>query len=450
MAISHADLFFIRHSCNNAGSTRPTFFTMRTHPSSGRILRGLLFLLVLALTGPAMLASLPPSVRIIRFEDLKPRDARLTTCWDAVGIDANQRVYVAFSDQSEQHPYDTMLFRYNTRSEQRELLVTLRQISEAEGNLLPGETIAKIHVPFQEYAGKFYFSSHDYHTYEGAADLAKRRGGHFYSYDLATGKFEDLSKTDAGGVSVAQQGIIGLTVLPQQKALAGFTFPFGDILIYDLEKRRTTFFQGVAEHRLKGKPTRQIFATDRGRVFFTYYDRREAPLYVFDLATGKTEKTPYQFHFGMLYGAVPTRDGSKLYLVDLFGNLYAFHTREERLEELGSLLPPEQIAAGVKVEICYTLVLSPDEKKLYTFPSRLSEAPALRLYELELATGARRQAADFTAELNGSSKGTKADRNGRITGSGVYDAEGRMYFGYHESGDDGRNGALLQVTLPAP
>lgn len=118
------------------------------------------------------------------------------------------------------------------------------------------------------------------------------------------------------------------------------------------------------------------------------------------------------------------------------------------MEELGSLLPPEQTAAGVKVEICYTLVLSPDEKKLYTFPSRLSEAPALRLYELELATGVRRQVADFTADLNGSSKGTKADREGRITGSGVHDAEGRMYFGYHESGDDGRNGALLQVMLP--
>lgn len=420
---------------------------------SSRLRRGILALLSLAFAGTAAIAASSPSIRIIRFEDLKPQDARLTTCWDAVGIDASQRVYVAFSDQSEQHPYDTMIFRYDTRSGQRELLGTLRGISEAAGNLLPGETIAKIHVPFEEYAGKFYFSSHDYHSYkEGAADLARRRGGHIYSYDIATGKFEDLSKSDAGGVSVAQQGIIGLTVLPKQNALAGFTFPFGDILIYDLATRRTTFHQGVEEHRQAGKPTRRIFATERGRIFFTYYDTKPSPLYVFDLTTGKTEKTAYQFKFGMLYGAVPTRDGSKLYLVDLFGNLYAFHTADERLEELGSLLPPEQIAAGLKVQTCYTLVLSRDERKLYTFPSRLGEAPALRLYELELATGVRRQVADFTAELNGSSKGTKGkeDRNGRITGSGVYDAEGRMYFGYHESGDDGRNGALLQVTLPAP
>jgi len=416
------------------------------------MLRGLMVLLSLALTAAASPASPAPSLRIIRFEDLKPQDARLTTCWDAVGIDAQQRVYVAFSDQSDQHPYDTMIFRYDTRSGQRELLATLRGISEAEGNLLPEETIAKIHVPFEEYAGKFYFSSHDYHTYKGAADLAKRRGGHIYSYDLATEKFEDLSKTDAGGVSVAQQGIIGLTILPKQNALAGFTFPFGDILIHDLKTHRTTFHQGVEEHRQGGKPTRRIFATERGRVFFTYYDTKPSPLYVFDLATGKTEQTAYQFHFGMLYGALPTRDGSKLYLVDLFGNLYAFHTAEERLEELGSLLPPEQIAAGLKVQTCYTLVLSRDEKKLYTFPSRLGKEPALRVYELELATGARRQVADFTAELNGSSKGKKGEtnRNGRVTGSGVMDAEGRMYFGYHESGDDGRNGVLLQVTLPSP
>ena len=390
-----------------------------------------------------------PSARIIRFEDIKPPQARLTTCWDAVGIDDRQRVYVAFSDQSDEHPHDTMIFRYDTRSGARELLGTLRQISRDEGNLLEGETIAKIHVPFRAHGGKFYFSSHDYHRYDGPADLEKRRGGHFYSYDLASAKFEDLSKSDAGGISVVRQGIIGLTVLPGQNCLAGFTFPFGDILIHDLAGRRTTLYPGVAEHRQSGKPTRQIFASARGRVFFCYYDRRDAPLYAFDPRTGKIEKTAYKFHFGMLYGALPTRDGSKLYLVDLFGNLYAFHTADERLEELGSLLPPEQSAAGLKVEICYAIVLSPDEKKLYSFPSRLSEAPALRMYELDLETGRRRQVADFTAELNGSSQGTRADRHGRITGSGVYDEQGRMYFGYHESGDDGRNGALVQVTLPA-
>ncbi len=426
-------------------------------PSPRRSLprRGLVFLLLClasALAGPCVAATpaetAQPSVRVIRFDDLKPEGSRLTTCWDAVAIDERQRVYIAFSDQNKTTPHDTVLFRYDPRTDRRELLGTLRQISRDEGNLAEGETIAKIHVPFQEHRGKFYFSSHDYHSYDGPQDLTARRGGHFYSYDLQSEKFADLSKNDPGGVSVPHQGIIGLAILRQHHKLAGFTFPHGDILIHDLDRGTTTLHPGVPEHRQGGKPSRQIFATDTGKVYFSYYDRRSSPLYVFDLHTGAIEATKDRYHFGMVYGAIPTRDGRRIYLVDLLGNLYAFDTREERLEDLGSLLPPDQIAAGVKVEICYTVVLSRDEKKLYTFPSRLSEAPALRVYEHDLATGRNRQVADFTAALNGTtSDGRRADANGRITGSGVIDEQGRMYFGYHESGDEGRNGVLLQVTL---
>jgi hypothetical protein len=433
-------------------SSHPFRFASILPPINRRVLVGLAVSLAGAWCSHAVAAepaaSAPSSVRVIRFDDVKPEGAKLTTCWDAVAIDDRQRVYIAFSDQNNQTPHDTVLLRYDTRSDTRELLGTLRQISRDEGNLAEGETIAKIHVPFQEYRGKFYFSSHDYHSYKGPEDLAQRRGGHFYSYDLKSGKFADLSKTDAGGVSVPQQGIIGLTILRKQNKLAGFTFPHGDILIHDLDRGTTTHHPGVAEHRQGGKPTRQIFATDKGKVYFSYYDKRSSPLYAFDVHTGAVETTKYRYHFGMIYGAIPTRDGSRIYVVDLLGNLYVFHTAEERLEDLGSLLPSEQIAAGVKVEICYALVLSRDEKKLYTFPSRLSEAPALRIYEHDLASGQKRQVADFTASLNGStSDADRADRNGRITGSGVIDEKGRMYFGYHESGDEGRNGVLLQVTL---
>lgn len=387
-----------------------------------------------------------PSVRIVRFNDLKPDQARITTCWDALGIDHEQRVYIAFSDQSEQHPYDTLLFRYDTRSEQRELLGTLRQISAAAGNLLEGETIAKIHVPFIEHAGKFYFSSHDYHRFEGLEDLAKRRGGHIYSYDLATGKFDDLSRTDPSGVSVAQQGIIGLTVVPQQNLLVGLTYPFGDLLTYNLETGLTRFHQGVDAHRPGRRPTRHIWTSRKGRVFFSYYDEKPSPIYAFDPQTGEIEKRPERLHIGMTYGAHTTRDGSKIFLVDSWGYLYVFHSDEERLEELGTLLPPEQVAAGLEVTTSFALVLSHDEKTLYTFPSRLTEAPALRMYAMDLETGRKWQVADFTTELNGSSPGSREDRHGRVTG-GVMDDQGRMYFGYHESGDDGRNGVMLQVTL---
>jgi hypothetical protein len=389
-----------------------------------------------------------PSIAVVRFDDVKPKGAKLTTCWDALGIDEQQRVYIAFSDQNPHTPNDTVVFRYDTRTGARELLGTLRQVSAREGNLREGETIAKSHVPFHSHEGKLYFSSHDYHSYKGPEDLLERRGGHFYSFDVAAGTFEDLSKSDPGGVSVPHQGIIGLAVLPESRHLFGFTFPFGDLLLYDLEQRKTTLYPGVPAHRDAGKPSRQIFATANGKVYFSYYDTRPAPLYVFDTHERTVRQTEYRYHFGMVYGAERSRDGRRVYLVDLFGNLYVFHTDRESLEDLGSLLPPDQIANGEAVTICYSLTLSPDGKRLYTFPSRLSSGLALRLYEYDLDTGGRRQVADFTSMLNGAVTGTEGDKAGRISGGGVVDAQGRMYFGYHEGGDEGRNAVMLQVTLP--
>ncbi len=82
--------------------------------------------------------SLPPiyasdyQVRFIPFEDLKPDGARLTVCWAGIGIDHNQRVYFAASDENDSRPDDTVIFRYDTKTETRQLLGTLRGISEAQ------------------------------------------------------------------------------------------------------------------------------------------------------------------------------------------------------------------------------------------------------------------------------------------------------------------------------
>ena len=185
-------------------------------------------------------------------------------------------------------------------------------------------------------------------------------------------------------------------------------------------------------------------------MYFSYYDTREAPVYEFDSHTGAIRETENRYHFGMVYGGLRTRDRSKVYLVDLFGNLYVFHVARAKVEDLGTILPRDQAEAGVEVKVCYSITLSPDEKKLYTFPSQLDGATGLKLYEHDLTTGQNRQVADFYPVLNGSVTGRKnADAHGRITGSGVVDEQGRLYFGYHEGGDEGRGVALLQVSLGA-
>ena len=74
-------------------------------------------------------------VRFISFDDIKPEGARVTVCWAGIGIDHDQRVYFAASDQNDMRPDDTVIFRYGTRTGSRQLLGTLRGISQAQGNL---------------------------------------------------------------------------------------------------------------------------------------------------------------------------------------------------------------------------------------------------------------------------------------------------------------------------
>ena len=379
-------------------------------------------------------------VRFISFDDIKPDGSNLAVCWGGIGIDHHQNVYFAASDQHGSNPDDTVIFRYNTKTEGRELLGTLRGISAAEGNLEPEETIGKVHVAIMEYNGRMYFSSHDYHDIKSDySDMYERRGGHFYAFDLETETFEDLSKTDNYGVSVPYQGIIAMDILREQARLAGFTFPTGDVLIYDLETRRTTFYPGVPEYRTRNV-SREIWATRKGKVYFSYATPNFW-LWELDVETGVMKRTEQRniLRHGFLHGMVATRDGDTVYLLtNTGGNLYAFDIEEERLEDLGPLLPEEERAQGRSVTFVHGLILSRDERKLYTMPCRFKRGEATgsggQLYEYDIETGKKTRLADFSSTLDGT-----------VTGNGTIDDQGRIYFGYHAGEDEGKHARLLQV-----
>jgi hypothetical protein len=184
-----------------------------------------------------------------------------------------------------------------------------------------------------------------------------------------------------------------------------------------------------------------------------------------DLRTGQITRTSRAniLRNGFISGKAATRDRRVVYLVGLTGNLYSFHLDDERLEDLGSLLPAEDIARGGTVTNVHGLVLSRDEKKLYTMPSRVDNEPAfvqygmrfltrlsprlknhlkkvrLRflqgsaakavrkadsgagLYEYDIESGRRTLLARFPSIIKGA----------WITGSGVTDEQGHLYFCYH-------------------
>jgi hypothetical protein len=381
--------------------------------------------------------------RLIPFEDLKPEGARITVCWAGIGIDHNQRVYFAASDQNDKRPDDTVIFRYDTRTDSRQLLGTLRGISQAQGNLEPDESIGKIHVSFMEHRGKMYFSSHDYHDIKSDySDIYDHRGGHFYAFDLKKETFQDLSLTDNYGVSVPYQGIIAMDILRSHNKLAGFTFPMGDLLIYDLRSRKTTFYPGVPEYRMRNV-AREIWATSKGKVYFTYAEP-DFWIWELDIKTGvirRTEQRNIVSH-GFLHGMVATNDGKTVYLTDNDGHLFAFDTKRESLRDLGLLLPDDEIADGREIEFVNGLALSKDERRLYSLPCQFEGGGSPALYEYDTKTGAKRCLARFPT-LDG----------GTVTGNGVIDDSGRLYYGYHvydtDSADEPRV-QLLQVIPSDP
>ncbi len=99
----------------------------------------------------------------------------------------------------------------------------------------------KSHVQFVESNGKLYFATHigyyDHLKYFGkqisptGEGYANYPGGHFLSYDLSTGKFEEYGKAPA------REGIIGMTMDPQRGRLYGLTWPSGLFVWYDLKTR---------------------------------------------------------------------------------------------------------------------------------------------------------------------------------------------------------------------
>jgi hypothetical protein len=96
----------------------------------------------------------------------------------------------------------------------------------------------KSHVSFVESNGKLYFSTHvDWYSVQAGmefmapppAGYTPYPGGHFLSYDMASGKFENLAKAPQG------QGIIAMNMDTQRGRLYGLTWPSGYFLRYDLK-----------------------------------------------------------------------------------------------------------------------------------------------------------------------------------------------------------------------
>lgn len=366
-------------------------------------------------------------VQEISFSDVIPQDLHFTEgwCWNSIGVDDKGNVYMGIGGKTPDGQ-DVVEVSYNTTTGMRKFLTTLRTVSQQAGNLKIGEEIPKGHTRIVEMNGKMYLGSQGFH------DIFKIdpnvRGGHFYEMDVTSGAWRDLSVTDPGGVSIPNQGIIGVDVIPEKNLVVGFTHAAGNIIVYDLATQHSTVYTNPDAAQYLGRNVSRhiVYSSKYNRIYASFAG---SPMLRLDLNTGAYTTLPAstgEFYFGpgpgydygneFVTAMAKNHDGSQIYYLAWSGYLYHFDADNETLTRVGPVNTPDELANNVKVGTAFALVMSNDEKYLYTIPSSMSNG-STGLYRYDIAAGVWSKQADLTAKFG----------NATFSG-GEIDAQGRIYF----------------------
>ncbi len=172
--------------------------------------------------------------------------------YNGMGTGSDGKIYYVLC--SESYKIGAQMYCYDPATDQ---ITHLGDITEACGE--KGlKTIAqgKSHVNFVESAGKLYFSTHVgyYSIIDGMekigvppAGYKPYPGGHFLSYEIATGKFEELAKAPLG------EGILSMTMDTNRGRLYAITWPTGRFIYYDLDKKNSKDFGQISKQGEDGK-----------------------------------------------------------------------------------------------------------------------------------------------------------------------------------------------------
>jgi hypothetical protein len=333
----------------------------------------------------------------IAFDDLIPSglNVDLQQCWNGMGMDDRGRIYIGFtSSRDGGKSEDFVVFRYDPVTEQRDFLGTFQDIAAANNNLQKGESIPKGHTRMIFADGMMYMGSQGFHDFKQEIDdLPKYRGSHIFAYDTRAESWLDLAAKLPGGVVTQHQGIVSLNILRNEGLLVGLAHPFSDIVLYDYKNDRLDKLVPGIPWTLGNPLSREVIVAPSGNIYI-YRGTEEPsqrnethPVWVYNIHTGEMKQTGYNMTNGFWIGQTETRDGSKVYVTTVNGQLYEFDTASEVFTDLGYMLPASDIALGRRIQFQYGPTLSPDETKLYWVPSTLENPEGTgELYEYDIAT----------------------------------------------------------------
>ena len=213
--------------------------------------------------------------------DAKTFDSGFADAHDTYnGISAASDGNIYYVLSSDKIDVGAQMYCYNPSNDQIKHLGDLTEACGEKG--MNAIAQGKSHVSFAEADGKLYFATHIgyYDIIDGQEKPARPKngmkpypGGHFLSYDMATGKYESL------GVAPRNEGIITFNMDKQRKRLYGISWPTGhflrlDIAKHDLKDLGLTSEQGEDG---KGKTFRTICRSmavdpDDGSVYYSTSD----------------------------------------------------------------------------------------------------------------------------------------------------------------------------------
>ena len=308
--------------------------------------------------------------------------------YNGISSASDGKIYYVLSSQD----IDTgaQIYSFDPGTEKIQHLGDLTEVCGEKG--LKAIPQNKSHVRFWESNGKLYFASHiGYYTIKNGMETMgvpppgykPYPGGHFLSYDLASGQFENLALAPHG------EGIIAMTMDPARGRLYGITWPTGYFIRYDL---RTKDLKDLGAHSELGESVRgphyrticRSLAVDPrdGSVYFTTadgailrycYDRD-----AIETVAGEDLRKDY---FGVYD---PTSSGTMGYnwrqvawygpenmVYGVHGNsgyLFRFDPRVPRVEVLDRITSVPSQRSGMYDEFSYGylgFILGPDGNTLY-------------------------------------------------------------------------------------
>ncbi len=201
--------------------------------------------------------------------------AKAHDTYNGVSCASDGRIYYVLS--SQEPDVAAQIYVYDPASRKASHLGDLTEACGEKGSNAIAQ--GKSHVSFVESNGKLFFATHIgfYSIIDGMekpgiplAGMKPYPGGHFLSYDMQSGKFENLA------VAPGNEGIITFSMDPRRGRLYGITWPTGRFLRYDLNGRDLKDLGPVSEDGENGKgPTFRTICRsmtvnpDDGSVYFS-------------------------------------------------------------------------------------------------------------------------------------------------------------------------------------